>query len=248
MEEIDTAMRDLFYTYQNSGKRLRELRVLHEILKDVYEFENEEVKPTKSTGTRWIDHKLRAMRLFIDKRGLYLSHIQNVIAGTTKKNDKAKLEGIRRRIAHGSVLLKCAMYVDILEPARQLSLTTQKTEEINIIKQVEAVDRTLKKYKIMLAKVDEDPAAAASSLPTVKYVLPVIEEGPDESSLYQGVKVTNLTQGKTSLGRVIKIMWELSINPLRSVMVALLIIQTTGLNLAEKQEKLMKLPIQLQRS
>ncbi len=204
MEEIDTAMRDLFYTYQNSGKRLRELRVLHEILKDVYEFENEEVKPTKSTGTRWIDHKLRAMRLFIDKRGLYLSHIQNVIADTTKKNDKAKLEGIRKRIAHGSVLLKCAMYVDILEPARQLSLTTQKTEEINIIKQVEAVDRTLKKYKIMLAKVDEDPAAAASSLPTVKYVLSVIEEGPDESSLYQGVKVTNLTQGKTSLGRVIK--------------------------------------------
>ncbi len=152
MEEIDTAMRDLFYTYQNSGKRLRELRALHEILKDVYEFENEEVK----------------------QRGLYLSHIQNVIADTTKKNDKAKLEGIRRRIAHGSVLLKCAMYVDILEPARQLSLTTQKTEEINIIKQVEAVDRTLKKYKIMLAKVDEDPAAAASSLPTVKYVLSVI--------------------------------------------------------------------------
>jgi hypothetical protein len=54
----------------------------------------------------------------------------------------------------------------------------------------------------MLAKLDEDPAA--SSLPTVKYVLSVIEEGPDESSLYQGVKVTNLSQGKTSLGRVIK--------------------------------------------
>jgi hypothetical protein len=131
MEEIDTAMRDLFYTYQNSGKRLRELRALHEILKDVYEFENEEVKPTKSTATRWIDHKLRAMRLFIDKRGLYLSHIQNVIADTTKKNDKAKLEGIRRRIAHGSVLLKCAMYVDFLEPARQLSCKeTREADEI----------------------------------------------------------------------------------------------------------------------
>ena len=75
MEEIDIAMRDLFYTYQNSGKRLRELRALYEVLKDVYEFENGQVKPTKSTGTRWIDHKLRAMKLFIDKRGLYLSHI-----------------------------------------------------------------------------------------------------------------------------------------------------------------------------
>ena len=203
MEEIDTVMRDLFYTYQNSGKRLRELHALYEILKDVYEFENGEVKPAKSTGTCWIDHKLHATKLFIDKRGPYLSHIQNVIADTAKKNDKAKLEGIRRRIGQGSVLLKCAMYMDILEPARQLSLTTQKMEEINIIKQVEAVDRTLKKYKVMLAKVDEDPAAA-SSLPTVKHVLLVIEGGPDESSIYQGIKVTNLSQSKTSLGRLMK--------------------------------------------
>lgn len=36
MEEVDTAMRDLYYIYQNSGKCLRELRSLHEILKDVY--------------------------------------------------------------------------------------------------------------------------------------------------------------------------------------------------------------------
>ncbi|CAB4036862.1 Hypothetical predicted protein [Paramuricea clavata] len=175
-------MHDLSYTYQNSGKRLRKLCALNEILKDVYKFENEEVKPTKSIGTCWIDHKLCAMKLFIDKRGLYLSHIQNVIADTMKKNDKPKLEGISIRFS-ATKMCHVPMYVDILEPARQLSLTTQKTEEINIIKQVQAVDRTLKKYKIMLAKVDEDPAAAASSLPTVKHVLSVIEEGPDKSSL-----------------------------------------------------------------
>ena len=105
-----------FTNYQNSGKRLRELHALYGILKDVYEFENGEVKPAKSTETPWIDHKRHAMKRFIDKRGLYLSHIQNVIADTAKKNDKAKLEEIRRRIAQGSVLLKSAMYVDILEP------------------------------------------------------------------------------------------------------------------------------------
>ena len=54
----------------------------------------------------------------------------------------------------------------------------------------------------MLAKVD--PAAAASSLPTVKHVLSVIEGGPDESSVYQGIKVTNLSQSKTSLGHLMK--------------------------------------------
>ena len=35
MEEVETALRDLYYIYQNSGKRLRELRSLHEILKEL---------------------------------------------------------------------------------------------------------------------------------------------------------------------------------------------------------------------
>ena len=43
MEEVNEALRDLFYIYQKSAKRLRELRSLHEILKTVYEFENERV-------------------------------------------------------------------------------------------------------------------------------------------------------------------------------------------------------------
>ena len=98
MEEVDTVMRDLFYIYQNSGKRLRKLCCLHEILKDEYSFENGEVKPSKSTGTCWIDHKLQAMKAFIDKRGLHLSHMQYVIADTSKKNDKATLEGKRKCI------------------------------------------------------------------------------------------------------------------------------------------------------
>ena len=89
MKDVETAMRDLYYIYQNSGKRLRELRSLHDILKDVYSFENGQVKPSKASGTRWIDHKLRATKAFVDKRGLYLAHIQNVIADTSKANDKA---------------------------------------------------------------------------------------------------------------------------------------------------------------
>ena len=114
------------------------------------------------------------MKSFIDKRGLYLAHNQNVIADKTKNNDKAILEGKRRRIAQGSLLLKCAMYVDILEPARQFSLITQKTTDVNIVKQVSAVDTTLAKYKIMSEKVNEDATSAASSLPTVEHVLSVI--------------------------------------------------------------------------
>ena len=68
MEEVETALRDLYYIYQNSGKRLRELRSLHEILKEPYSFENRKVKPSKSSDTRWIDRTLRAMKAFVDKK------------------------------------------------------------------------------------------------------------------------------------------------------------------------------------
>ena len=186
---------------------MRELRSLHEILKDVYTFENGEVKPCKTTGTRWIEHKLRAMKAFIDKRGLYLIHMQNIIADTSKRNDKAKVEGMRRRIAQGSVLLKCAIYIDILEPARQLSLLTQATNQINIIEQVEKVDRTLKQYEMMQRRVQETDAVATSAMPTVKHVLSVIEkEGPSEvgqQSQYQGVPVNNVEQSKAAINSMI---------------------------------------------
>lgn len=207
MKEVETALRDLYYVYQNSGKRLRELRSLYEILKDVYSFENKQVKPSKASGTRWIDHKLRAMKAFVDKRGLYLSHIQNVIADTSKKNDKATLEGKRRRIARGSVLLKCAMYTDILEPVRQLSIMTQKTSEVNIVKQVEVVDSTLNKYRIMENRAEKAEEVATSVLPTVKHVLSVItQEGQSagQQCKYQGVAVGNLQQAKTQVNSLVK--------------------------------------------
>ena len=207
MEEVETALRDLYYIYQNSGKRLRELRSLHEILKEMYSFENRQVKPSKSSGTRWIDHKLRAMKAFIDKRGLYLAHIQNVIADTSKQNDKATLEGKRRRIAKASVLLKSAMYADIMEPARLLSLVNQKTSKVDIVKQVDAVDKTLKKYEIMKRRAEESDATATSVLPTVKHVLSVIEEeglsAVSQQHQYQGITVTHLQQGKDAVNSLV---------------------------------------------
>ena len=147
------------------------------------------------------------MKAFINKRGLYLSHIQNVIADTSKKNDKAIIEGKRRCIARGSVLLKCAMYVDTLEPARQLSLFTQTTNQINIVEQVEKVDSTLKQYQIMQRRVHETDAVATSTLPTIKHVLSVIEkEGLSDvgqQSQYQGVPVNKIEQSKAAVNGMI---------------------------------------------
>lgn len=104
------------------------------------------------------------------------------------------------------MLLKCAMYVDILEPARQLSLFTQITNQINIVKQVEKVDRTLKQYQIMQCRVHETDALATSTLPTVKHVLSVIEKGLSDvgqQSQYQGVPENKVEQSKAVVNGMI---------------------------------------------
>ena len=91
------------------------------------------------------------------------------------------------------------MYADILEPAWLLSLVNQKTSEVDIVKQVDAVDKTRKKYEIMKRRAEESDATATSVLPTVKHVLSVIEEeglSVSQEHQYQGIAVTHLQQSK----------------------------------------------------
>ena len=54
------------------SKKLRELKKLHELLKEIYEFDDERVKPHRAAGTRWIAHKLEALQNMLDKYGLYM--------------------------------------------------------------------------------------------------------------------------------------------------------------------------------
>ena len=69
---VKNSLTNLFYLYHKSSKKLKELRKLHTVLKDMYEFDDNRVKPAKSSGTRWIAHLLRSMSGPIDKFGLYL--------------------------------------------------------------------------------------------------------------------------------------------------------------------------------
>ena len=62
------------------------------------------IKPVKSTGTRWIDHKMRAMARLIEKFGLYTHHLHNIIADTSKSCDRATLHGKFDRLINANVI------------------------------------------------------------------------------------------------------------------------------------------------
>ena len=83
-------------------------------------------------------------------------------------------------------------------------MITQKTSDVNIIKQVNAVDNTLTKYQVMKRRLEEsDSTAATAVLPTVKHVLSMIQgEGLSivgQQHQYQGVVVPNVQQAKAAV-------------------------------------------------
>ena len=73
---------NLFYLYEKSSKKVRELRLFHKALKSICESQNEQVKPPKSHGTQGITHVVRSMTSFVDKFRIYIQHIGNIISDT----------------------------------------------------------------------------------------------------------------------------------------------------------------------
>ena len=67
-----------------------------------------------------------AMEKFVNKFGVYMQHIQNIITDTTKQLDRAKLQGKFNKLIESKVILQAAFLLDILAEAKILSLCTQE--------------------------------------------------------------------------------------------------------------------------
>ena len=71
-EEIDTMLLKLYFLYQKSAKRTRELDTFREIYDKVI------TKPCKSSGTRWIAHKVNAMEIVLQNCGIFMAHLESL--------------------------------------------------------------------------------------------------------------------------------------------------------------------------
>lgn len=68
--QLDEMLRQLFSLYQKSPKRLGELKKLAEANGEAVD------KPVKASGTRWIDHKVFAAKVFLESYGMYMQHLE----------------------------------------------------------------------------------------------------------------------------------------------------------------------------
>ena len=126
---------------------------MHEQLKEVYEFESGTLKPLRSTGTRWIIHKLPAIHLIIDKFGLYMRHLDDMVADKSyTSNMRAKVKGFLDRWKKTSVLVNLCFYLEILIPVSKLSLALQQGD-IDTVKAIDALV-TIKEKLVNLKEIN----------------------------------------------------------------------------------------------
>ena len=137
-DPVDESLMHLYYLYHKSSKKLRELKCLFKDIKGDFEMFGDGVKPLKATGTRWIDHRIRAMGRLVDKFGLYTRHLKEFIDAEKKSKVRATVTGKLDKILDDQVLLRSAFLKDLLTPAKIFSLVTQK-QDPNVMETVEAV-------------------------------------------------------------------------------------------------------------
>ena len=152
---VDESLMHLYYLYHKSSKKLRELKCLYDDIKGDFEMYGQGVKPLKSTGTRWIDHRIRAMGRLVDKFGLYTRHLKEFIDREKNSKTRATVQGKLNKLLDAQVLLRSAFLKDVLSPAKVFSLITQKKDP-HIIETVEGVEQTKRAYRRLLKKFQHD--------------------------------------------------------------------------------------------
>lgn len=116
----------LFYLYEKSPKKIRELEELIKDLKVLFELPLGGNIPVQAHGSRWITHKRNALLRVLDRYGAYMAHITSLSQDNSlRAEDRAKLKGYLKKWMDYRVIYGCSLYAEILKPVSLLSLSLQ---------------------------------------------------------------------------------------------------------------------------
>jgi hypothetical protein len=123
-DSVDDMLAKLYSLYHKSPKKMHELKQLHDLLD--FDFEEGAVKPKRASGTRWIEFKLSALRIVLDKYGVYIQHLENLSSDKdVPGKDRQKIKGYLQQWKSSHMLLNVALFIDVLHPAAILSKAFQ---------------------------------------------------------------------------------------------------------------------------
>ena len=117
-KDIDEMLLRLYYLYEKSPKKCRELSDFMDDLKEVFEFpENGGKLPVRAHGSRWISYKRKALQRFVDRYGAYLKHLARLVEDKSiKSTDRQRLKGYMLKWREARMLIGSALYTNALKP------------------------------------------------------------------------------------------------------------------------------------
>ena len=146
---IDEMLLRLYYIYEKSPKKCRELEEIVTELRGCLQFDDAGVRPVRASGSRWVSHKLNAMKRVLSKFGAYTNHLAALSEdGSVKASDRAKLRGFYTRWVDAKYLLGCALFVDLLTPCAIFSKVMQN-DDLDVLG---ALLRTVKEINKLSSK------------------------------------------------------------------------------------------------
>ena len=142
----------IYYLYQKAPKKLRQLRDLRETFKGTMDYLEGGCKPKKASGTRWIAHKLNAMKMILDKWGLNMVHLEHLSQDKSiKAKDCSKLIGYLNKWKQGRISLMLAFFIDLLEIPSILSKCFQD-EKIDPVYAMQCLNKADERFELFAQK------------------------------------------------------------------------------------------------
>ena len=112
LDEISTMLLNLHYMYEKSPKRLRELQMIAELMEESIR------KPDKANGTRWLQHKSRALSTLLLGYPVIVAHLKSMSSDESnlKPVDKIRFSGYVKKLTSFKFVLHTLFYECLLNP------------------------------------------------------------------------------------------------------------------------------------
>ena len=136
-------------------------------------------KPSKATGIRWIDHKYRAMELFLKQFGPYMS------LGTVRTNRFASLV---KKWKNTNLIINIAIYLDVSAPIKRLSVSLQE-ERHNPVKAIRRISEFTWNMGKLKCLIDESLVQDKSNMTHFTLLMPKVEV-KEGKHYHQGIKLS----------------------------------------------------------
>ena len=97
-KDIEEMLLPLYFLYEKSPKKTRELEVIVTELNEVFELPKAGNKPVRSQGSRWVNHKPKALQRVVNRYGAYISHLTTLAEDSSLKAEhRARLKGYLKK-------------------------------------------------------------------------------------------------------------------------------------------------------